>query len=733
MRAAPALGAADPTRGDRGPAQGRRVSAEAGRAAILRRSLRVTVAASVGFYPLLYVADLPAAALYALFAPIAIGLLSAIPGSGRRQAFVVLRALPPALGLAALGTFLAVDTWSATGGMLVIGFLLAFAAVAGPRPAGAAPGLQLFYILACFPPYAPDALGGRLTGLAAGMLLLAASHALLPDPPVPSYRKRLAAALATAARGVTTGEVTARDLRDTGARMRLSRVPPSERPAGAGRTDRALEQGGRAVRRLLDQLAALPEWPSPAPDHASDTLLGRVAVVCDTCADSLVTGRRPPAPGALEQAMRNFQSERVRTSPGPVAPARPAPEPPTAGANGRTPSLAVLRRQSRVLALAESARIVEVTVDIAANGRPADPPAPRELFWYAELSTPKLWARRVLGNATLRSVLFQNAVRTALGLAASRLVAGSLDLDHGFWVLLAVLTLGRTTVGATWRAARRALAGNAVGALVAGALLIGLGAHTDAYAILLAPAMLVGFSLGPMLGTAYTQGLFTLVVATAFAQLAPVTWRLSEARMVDVATGSVIGLLCGLLAWPAGAGREVRRAMAELLRTCGGLVPPTAEALLTPSPGSRSSPRTLPSLHRLRLAEAAYAQYRSESGTASKDAEPDWHAVLIAAHHMLLGAHRLPRFGLRPEIGPPNPSASRARTTAAGLRADADRIASLLTGGHPVSEPNTPPEPEGYSPASLSVDLEVWMTSLGRQLAHVEASVTRRPAPDRAA
>nr|MDT0525439.1 FUSC family protein [Streptomyces sp. DSM 41633] len=152
---------------------------------------------------------------------------------------VVLRALPPALGLAALGTCLAVDTWSATGGMLVIGFLLAFAAVAGPRPAGAAPGLQLFYILACFPPYAPDALGERLTGLAVGMLLLAASHALLPDPPVPSYRKRLAAALATAARGVTTGEVTARDLRDTGARMRLSRVPPSERPAGAGRTDRA--------------------------------------------------------------------------------------------------------------------------------------------------------------------------------------------------------------------------------------------------------------------------------------------------------------------------------------------------------------------------------------------------------------------------------------------------------------------------------------------------------------
>nr|WP_262346586.1 FUSC family protein [Streptomyces sp. QL37] len=689
------------------------------RGVILRRSLRVTIAASVGFYPLLYAAERPAAALYALFAPIAVGLLSVIPGSGRRQAFVVLRVLPPALALAALGTLLAVDTWAATGGMLAIGFLLAFAAVAGPRPAGAAPGLQLFYVLACFPPYAPETLGDRLVGLTVGVLLLAATEILLPDPPVPSFRERLAAALGTAARGASTGEVPPERLREAGASMRLSRVPPAERPAGPGRTDRALEQAGRAVRRLLDQLATLAAMSPVAADPASATLLGRVAELCDACARSLRSGHPPPVPGALEQAMRGFQSERIRLASGAPAPGAHGPR-----TSGRTPPTAVLRRQSRVLALAESARIVEVAVDIAANGSPAAAPAPRDLFWYAELSTPRLWARRVLGNVTLRSVTFQNAARIALGLAAARLVAGSLDLSHGFWVLLAVLTLGRTTVGATWQAVRRALAGNAVGALVAGALLIGLGSHTDAYAALLAPVMLVGFSLGPMLGIACTQGLFTLVVATAFAQLAPVTWRLSEARLVDVATGSVIGLLCGLLAWPAGARREVRRAMAGLMRSCGALVPPTAEVLLVPSAGSRASPRTLPSLHRLRLAEAAYAQYRSESGSASEHAGPDWHAVLMVANHMLMGAHRLPRFGLRPGIGPPNPSAAWARASAAELKADADRIASLLTGGHPASDPRSVREPEGYSPASLSVDLEVWMTSLSEQMNRVEASVT---------
>ncbi|MEV7402343.1 FUSC family protein [Streptomyces sp. NPDC091267] len=687
------------------------------RAALLRRSVRVAVAAGAGFYPLLYVADRPVMALYALFAPIAVGLLSSIPGSGRGRASVMLRALPPALLLATLGTLLAVETWAAVCGMLAVGFLLAFAAVAGPRAAGSAPGLQLFYILACFPPYAPQTLGARLTGLTVGTLLLVACELLLPDPAVPSYRERLAGALETAARAAATGEVAPQVLRGTGAGLRLSRIPPSERPAGAGRTDRALEQAGRSVRRLLDQLATLAGTPSAAADPASVVLLGRVAELCTACAGFLRTGGGPPVAGVLERAMRGFQSERVRLALGPP---------------GRTPPTAVLRRQSHVLALAESARIVEVTTDIAAHGLPVGAAAPHDQFWYAELPTWRLWARRVLGNVTFRSVLFQNAVRTALGLAAARLVAGSLDLAHGFWVLLAVLTLGRTTVAATWQAVRRAVAGNAVGALVAGALVIGVGPHDDVYAALLAPAMLVGFFVGPLLGTAATQGLFTLVVATAFAQIAPVTWRLSEARMIDVVTGSVIGLLCGLLAWPAGARREVRHAMAELLRTCGGLVRPTTEALLTPSRGAQKLPQTLPSVHRLRLAEAAYSQYRSESSAASDEAGSDWHAVLIVANDMLMGAHRLPRFGLRPSSAPTGTPAVWARGAAADLEVRAGRIASMLTGGLPAAAPATDPAPlptapDGYEPASLSVDLEVWLTSLGRHLARIEASLTRPP------
>lgn len=94
------------------------------RTRILHRSVRVTLAASLGFYTFVYGLDEPVLALYALFGPISLGLLSPIPGSGRQRAEVMLKALPVGLGLVTLGTVLAVHTWAAVLGMLVVGFLL---------------------------------------------------------------------------------------------------------------------------------------------------------------------------------------------------------------------------------------------------------------------------------------------------------------------------------------------------------------------------------------------------------------------------------------------------------------------------------------------------------------------------------------------------------------------------------------------------------------------------------
>jgi hypothetical protein len=709
------------------------VKGGAERAEILHRSVRVTLAASAGFYPFLYGLGEPVLALYALFAPIALGLLSSIPGSGRQRAAVMLKVLPVGLVLVALGTVLAVQTWAAVLGMLVVGFLLAFAAIAGPRPAGAAPGLQLFYILACFPPYEPQTLGARLAGLTVGVVVLALCELfLLPQPVGETYRWSLAKAVATA--GDTLAGRTSPSpevLRAAGAQLRLSKIPPAERPAGPGRAMRGLSQAGSGARRLLEQLAhqtetgqlrdllrdgradirdgcRADERGGTRTDAASQWLLPQVTSLCDDTAAALRAGQAATGPQRMDEAIGAFQEMRVRQV------AEPAGEVPTL--------VTVLRRQAALLAVAESVRILEISVRVGLDGRRTPPIEPRELFWYTGATTSRLWLRRIVGNMTLRSVQFHNAVRIALALGAARLVAGSLDLTHGFWVLLAVLTLSRTTVGATWAAIREAVAGNLVGAVAAGALLIGVGQHTDAYAAILAPGMLLAFALGPLLGIAWAQGLFTLVVATAFAQIAPATWRLAEARIVDVVTGSAIGLLCAMLAWPTGARREVRRTMAGLLRECGPLIKGTAAVLTAAPPGSAPAPPTFPALHRLRLAESAYDQFRSEPA-AGAAVSADWHGLLIAVHHVLLGAQWLPRFDM-PASAPPRDAAQRARADARAVAGTTDRLAALCTGERPPPggtrpEPSRPPTP----PLPALIDLEMWLMSLTAQLSRVEAGL----------
>ncbi|MFC5216572.1 FUSC family protein [Streptomyces coerulescens] len=699
------------------------------RTRILHRSVRVTLAASVGFYPFVYGLDEPVLALYALFGPISLGLLSPIPGSGRQRAEVMLKALPVGLGLVALGTVLAVHTWAAVLGMLVVGFLLAFAAIAGPRPAGAAPGLQLFYILACFPPYEPDTLGLRLAGLTFGVLALVLCELfVLPPPPEPTYRAALARALATA-RDTITGDngLSPEELRDAGAQLRLSHTQPAQRPAGPSRAARGLAQAGSAARRLLEQLAHLTEigelrelvrsGPGNEGRGGRDTalrlLLPRVVSLLDETAAALRTGRAAPGPQRMDEAIDDFQRIRAHQAAGPA---------------DEVPATDVLRGQAALLAIAESVRALEISVRVGLDGRRTAPIEPTELFWYTHATTAQLWLRRITGNISLRSVQFHNALRIAVALAAARLVAGSLDLTHGFWVLLAVLTLSRTTVGEAWTAIRQAVTGNLVGAVVAGALLTGLGRHTEAYAAILAPAMLIAFALGPLLGIAWAQGLFTLVVATAFAQIAPASWRLAEARIVDVVTGSAIGLLCGMLAWPAGARAEVRRTMAGLLHECGPLIKGTVGMLAAVPPGSVPAPPSLPALHRLRLAESAYAQFRSEPGS-DVHVRADWHALLLTAHHILLGAQWLPRFDLPTTALPPE-AGDRARDSARALAGTTDRLADLCGGRRPTTADVAPPVRPAGPPLPVLVDLDMWLRSLTAQLTRIEAGLPeaiRRP------
>lgn len=645
----------------------------AGWAAAGRRSVRVTLAGGTGFYLFLYGFGSTVAATYALFAAVALAGLSHIPGTGRQRAAVVLRLAPACWVLITIGTFLSVRTWSAVLGMLVAGFVLAFVAVGGPRAAGAGPGLQLMYILPSFPPYDPGSLGERLAGATVGLGLLVLAEAfVLPDPPTVPYRE-LAARAAGCARecaaelaGPPYALSAAARLRarEAGPALRPSRVPEAERPAGPGLRDRALTHTGLAARTLLVRLEGLPPVAG-APGAAGLEVLGAVRETARETAALLRDRGRGGGGEPGGDAHAELLRARAALAAGPD------------GAQGP----AVLRRHAAVLEVADAALAMSTAAGIAVRGRAGAERAAPGRFWYARMGAARLWWHRLAGHAVRRSVFFQNAVRLSLALAAARVIAGEDSLPHGFWVLLATLTLTRTTVRETRTTVRIALTGTLVGALAAAGLLALAGSDTAVYAAALPPLMLAAFTLGPVKGVGWAQALFTVVIALVFAQLAPATWQLAEFRLLDVLTGSAIGAVFGLLAWPRGAQDELRRSAAVLLRGAAEIVVATTAGLaaggvrepVLGAPGHRSL------LHSLILAESAYAQFQSEprgpagaAGPATPAGGRDWQAALLAGHHTLWGADRLLAVPARVVAAPLE------REAAAAVTRIGDRVAGRM-------------------------------------------------------
>ncbi|CAM5669402.1 Inner membrane protein YccS OS=Streptomyces griseorubiginosus OX=67304 GN=yccS_3 PE=4 SV=1 [Streptomyces griseorubiginosus] len=703
-----------------------------------RRAVRVALAAAIGFYLFRYGLDSPVAATYALFGAVALGGLSRIPGTGRQRAASMLRVLPVCWVLVVVGTCLSVRTWSAVAGMLAVGFALAFSAVAGPRPAGVAPGLQLLYILPSFPPYDPGSLDERLLGATTGLVLLMATEALVfPEPSPTPYRERAARAARTAAdcaRALTVPPyaLKAQDrsaAEEAGRGLRSLMVPEAERPAGPGVRVRALAHTGLAVRTLLHRLAWLTAPPG-AQEREVAAVLHTVADLATATAECLRAGTSPVGPYTQLSSARAALSALSAGTSAPQAAPR----------SGFTPT--VLRRHAAVLEIADAALAMGAAADRAVHGRHAEVEVTPERFWYATVPAPVLWWHRLRGHAGRRSVFFQNAVRIALALTAARLVAGLDTLPHGFWAMLATLSLTRTTLEATRHTIRLALTGTLAGALLTAATLTLVGTHTNVYAVLLPLWMLFAFTVGPVRGVGWAQGLFTVLVALVFAQLAPSTWQLAEVRMLDVLIGSTIGAVFGLLAWPRGAHDEMRRAAAELLRTAAEVVVATTSSVAggaativpTAAPGRRSLH------HALVLAESAYAQFQSEPTTLTGagrgyPASVDWQATLIAGQHTLWGSERL--------VAPPAtvlPAAAARTAEALGERMAGRMLlvsAALDPGGDtpPTPVPRIDPvhpefgaEPVG-APRRYYAVIE-WLESLAADLTRISRGASPRAAAD---
>jgi hypothetical protein len=245
----------------------------------------------------------------------------------------------------------------------------------------------------------------------------------------------------------------------------------------------------------------------------------------------------------------------------------------------------------------------------------------------------------------VRSVWFLNSLRGSVALAAAVAVADLSGVQHGFWVVLGTLSVLRTSAASTGSTAWRALAGTAVGFIVGGALLVGIGTAQPALWAALPLAVLVaGYAPGT---TPFVvgQAAFTVTIVVLFNLLVPAGWQVGLLRVEDVAIGCAVSLLVGVLFWPRGVSSIVADDLADAFRSGAAYLTQAvdwalSELLVPPAAAAASAGAGI------RLDDAVRG-FLTEQGSKRLSKEDLW-SLVNAATRLRLTAHTLAELRTAP-------------------------------------------------------------------------------------
>jgi uncharacterized membrane protein YccC len=493
-------------------------------------------------------------------------------------------------------------------------------------------GAQLAFVLAVFTDRAVDVLpqivGGWLYG---SVLAVAAALLVFPRRHTGLLRRALSAwcrAGAALLRSMPEERDAARA--DLDARTAdLRRLDSAHAIAGLwSRRTRALA-GMQAQVELLDDV--LRSDPEVARDP--DPLAEAAAACLDRAADLVL-------PGAPDTALV------------PIAPAR------AADLAARVAALRGLdpRRESgalrhtadhvgvRVLSFAaESLQVLAA----ASQGR-SHPDWP---FAYA----PRESVGDLLRRTTHRdSIWLRNGLRTGLAMAGASVIAMLLGVEHGVWVVMAVLTVIAVTFspGGVSRRAAGTLAGVLAGIVVSGVVveLVHSWAVLAAIVIVLAGvAKWAAHSGGFLAQFSYTP----FAVANAALLSWPAVHGLDTVRLEDIAIGLAVAFVATLLTFPFGIRRLVDRAWGRARLAAVAELDAAISAIRTGAPLSpvpaRAQLETL--AEHTDSVDAAYAGSIGLGGDAARiTAQTRWLGLALLSRIGIGGLAREGRGPLAPEL-----------------------------------------------------------------------------------
>jgi uncharacterized membrane protein YccC len=261
-------------------------------------------------------------------------------------------------------------------------------------------------------------------------------------------------------------------------------------------------------------------------------------------------------------------------------------------------------------------------------------------------------------NVSLESPVWRHALRLALVVPLTTLLARELPLDRSYWVAVAAATVLRPEFGATFTRGTERAAGTAAGVALAGAIAVGVHPAGGVTVALVGVLAWLGYSLFPA-SFAVGFAFITALVVFLLNVVTPDTLSTAGARLLDTLIGGALGLLAYAL-WPTWSHGPAWQSVADLVAAERAY----ADAVLTAlRDGVRAREEDVrPLARRVRLArtraEAIVARSQSEPATRRIDARQS-QAALGALRRLIQSVHVLrldvqedrPRRP-RAEIGP---------------------------------------------------------------------------------
>ena len=515
---------------------------KAGRAAIV---LPLVLAVGVA-------ADNDAAALFASFGGLAALVFADFGGPlpRRFRAYVALAVIGGLL--VAVGTAFADTIYPAAVATGIAAFLIAFAGSLGGYFAAGGSAATLAIVLAVMTPGVEANLLSREAGWIGGVLLSGVAAVLLwPVHQRDRVRQDAAQVLREAAAALRT-PVGARDLtalRAADAELGR-RAGVVYRPVGSITRERALVALVILARRLPALLEATTAAERSADADSSpeyQALVAGVVDALDTSAQILT--------GALDAELDVDEMQQARRA------HVDALERWTASALTGEGATRVINRFTAVF---PARRLALAAAQIGSHAHDAMHDTMRSRS-AGQVALADPWAL-LRAHCTLRSVRLRNAARAGLGLGLAVFVAKTTSVQHSFWVVLAALSVLRSSALGTGATALQAMVGALLGFGVASAVMVTVGGDEAwLWILLVIAAFLAGYTPGAV-NYVVGQAAFTVLVVLTFNIIVPGGWRTGLVRVEDIFIGAGVALAVGALVWPRGARGVARRSFAELLR-----------------------------------------------------------------------------------------------------------------------------------------------------------------------